>query len=81
MISLGLNCREMTRTLSSDELADAGWPRRLVVRLHLFMCKECRRYQEQMQAIGEAARKAFRGPGDQEVLGRLQDGILRKDKN
>ncbi len=80
MISMGLNCREVTRTLSSDELADAGRRRRLVVRLHLSMCKKCRRYKEQMKAIGEAARKAFRGSGDPEALGRLQNRILKKGK-
>jgi predicted anti-sigma-YlaC factor YlaD len=54
-----LTCKEISRTIASDELATAGWRRRLSVRLHLLMCRHCRRYFRQMREIGTAARRIF----------------------
>ncbi|MCI0657219.1 MAG: anti-sigma factor [Acidobacteria bacterium] len=50
-----LTCREVTRLLASDEYLDASWGRRLAIRLHLAMCRHCRRYASQMRAIRAAA--------------------------
>jgi predicted anti-sigma-YlaC factor YlaD len=52
-------CEEVARTIASAELATAGWRRRLSVRLHLLMCRHCRRYFRQMREIGTAARRIF----------------------
>ena len=67
--------------MASDELDAARWRSRAAVRLHLFMCKECRRYKAQMRALGNAARKAFQGSDDTEVLARLKDRIRRQGKD
>ncbi len=46
------NCKEICRKIASDEYADAiGWER-LVVRFHLWRCKDCRCYEEQLRAMG-----------------------------
>ncbi|RMH22326.1 MAG: anti-sigma factor [Acidobacteria bacterium] len=59
-----MNCRQVARMLASDDLAAAGWRTRLAVRLHLALCRHCRRYAAQLAAIGEAARNLFgRDPG------------------
>ena len=69
-------CREVTRAIASDELAQAGWRARWAVRLHLLMCRHCRRYAEQIHAIGEMAGSLFRQEEDPEELARLQRSIL-----
>ncbi len=72
-----LTCRDLTRMIASEELAEAGWRRRLVVRFHLAMCRYCRRYAAQLRAIGEAARRMLRsGDADSTTLDRLERAIL-----
>ncbi len=72
-----LSCREVARLIASGELAAAGWRRRLVVRFHLAMCRYCRRYAAQLQAIGESVRRMLRsGEADPTRLDRLEGRIL-----
>ncbi len=72
-----LSCKEVTRKIASDELAEAGWWERLAVRLHLLWCRHCRRYVAQLRAIGAAARNLW-GPLSQDpsTLERLERQIL-----
>ena len=52
---------------------------RLALRVHLLMCRHCRRYAAQIQAIGMAARSLFREQGqDPKGLERLQERILTR---
>lgn len=70
-------CREVTRTIASDEIRDAGPWRRLVIRVHLFRCRHCRRYAEQIRAIAEAVRALLGDPeAESERLARLERRIL-----
>ena len=74
-----LNCKEIGRLIASDELADAVWSDRALVRLHLLMCRDCRGYAAQLRAIGAAARDR----SDSDVLARaafekLQSSILER---
>jgi F420-0:gamma-glutamyl ligase-like protein len=72
-----LNCREVSRLVSSDELASAGGILRLRVRFHLLICRECRRYADQMRIIGNVAREVTRSLAiDTKVLARLENSIL-----
>ena len=52
-----LRCNEVASIVGSGELEHAGWRRRLAVRLHLMMCRHCRRYARQLAALGELTRK------------------------
>ncbi len=72
-----VSCRDLARIVASDELAAAGWARRLSVRLHLLMCRHCTRYAAQLRAIGASARKALH-PSEPPTatLHRLERGIL-----
>lgn len=54
-----INCRQTTEAIASDQLIDAGWRKRLSVRLHLAMCKHCRRYAKQMKTVGTVVRSLF----------------------
>ncbi len=72
-----LTCRDLTRMIASEELAEAGWRRRLGVRFHLAMCRYCRRYVAQLRVIGESARRMLRsGDADSTTLDQLERAIL-----
>ena len=72
-----LNCKEVSRLVSSDELASAGVVMRARARFHLLICRECRRYAEQLRIIGTAAREKMRTlVGDKETIARLERSIL-----
>ncbi|MFQ5530925.1 MAG: hypothetical protein ACE5FP_11340 [Gemmatimonadota bacterium] len=50
-----------------------------MIRLHLYRCRNCRTYAEQLRAIGQAARSILYRPGlDSEKLDQLEADILRK---
>jgi anti-sigma factor RsiW len=75
-----LSCREVTRSIAADELETSTLGRRLQVRLHLLMCRHCRRYAAQMRAIGQAAREIFRpAPDEKATVDRLRDAILKSE--
>ena len=74
-----LNCREVSRLIASDELADAEWSDRALVRLHLLMCRHCRGYAAQLRAIGAASRERWDlGVPDRAAFEKLQSSILER---
>ncbi len=73
------NCKEVARLIASDELADAVWANRALVRLHLLMCRHCRGYAAQLRAIGAAARERWDlGAADRPAFEQLQSSILER---
>ncbi len=74
-----LNCKEVARLTASDELADAVWSDRALVRLHLLMCRHCKGYSAQLRAIGAAARDRW-DSGDEHgaTFEKLQSSILER---
>ncbi len=73
------NCEEVVRLIASDELADAVWANRALVRLHLLMCRHCRGYAAQLRAIGTAARDRWDlGVADRAAFEQLQSSILEE---
>ncbi len=73
------SCKDVTFKIASDEFREAGWRGRLAVRLHLFLCRHCRRYAAQLRVIGAAARELC-GPRSQDTstLERLERQILER---
>ena len=59
-----LRCREVTQLVATEGLRDAPLRTRLLVRLHLGMCRHCRRYQRELNAIGNAVRRNARAVFD-----------------
>lgn len=51
-------CSEIVRLISSDEYLTAGSLKRLGIRLHLEMCRNCTRYVHQIRALAAAVREA-----------------------
>ena len=73
------NCKEVTRLIASDELADASWSYRVLVRLHLLMCRHCRGYAAQLRAMGAAARDRWDlGVADGAAFEQLQSSLLER---
>ena len=77
ILNVMLNCKEVARSIATDELQAAGWRQRLAVRIHLLMCRHCRRYSRQIREIGDAAQEIF---GKESLHSasrdRLRDSIL-----
>ncbi|MEE8278465.1 MAG: anti-sigma factor [Thermoanaerobaculia bacterium] len=72
-------CKEVSTAIASEEIESFGWRRRLVVWMHLLMCRHCRRYAAQMRAIGAAARDLVLGRGeDPDMLQELERRILER---
>ena len=72
-----LSCKEVTRKIASDEFAEGEWRERLAVRLHLLLCRHCRRYVAQLRAIGAAARNLWgERAQDARTIERLERRIL-----
>lgn len=53
-----MSCKEVTTLIARGELTQAPLARRLAVRLHLALCRHCRAFQRQLDAISRAARSA-----------------------
>jgi predicted anti-sigma-YlaC factor YlaD len=75
-----LRCREVVRLVASDELASSGWMRRLAVRMHLTMCRHCRRYAKQVRDLGRVARRIWPAAGieDGESIRRIEDAMAAR---
>ena len=76
---MGLNCKEVTRLLASDESMTANWRGRFLVGLHLFLCDKCRRYKSQLVTMSSAAKQLWTPTEDSSTLDRLKAEILRKN--
>ena len=78
-----LTCREVTQLVGSDNVRVAPLRIRMAVRLHLAMCRHCRRYRRELQAIAVAARRHVSTlfgaeSADHERMLRIQSAVLRE---
>ena len=67
-----LTCKEVSTAVASEDLTRLTWQKRIGVRLHLLMCRHCRRYAAQLAAIGNAVRRLYRD----EPSKKLEESIL-----
>lgn len=66
-----LSCKEVTE-LATDYLeGDLAWRERVRVRLHLWMCRHCRRYLDQMRKVIELLERLPTEPIQSELLDKL----------
>ncbi len=73
------NCKEVARLIASEELADATWLSRALVRLHLLGCRDCGAYAAQLRAIGAAARDRWgSGVADRASFEQLESSLLER---
>ena len=59
-----LRCKEVASLCASEEVRTASWKKRVAVRIHLMMCRHCRRYVRELARIGAAVRALSLGESD-----------------
>ncbi len=65
--------------VASDQLQDANWIRRLSFRIHLAMCRHCRRYAKQLDLIGAEARQSWNATdADESALQRIERALRKR---
>ena len=75
------SCKETSRLLAQDELGASRFER-IGVRVHLLMCRFCRRYKAQLGALGAACREGVEtGDEDPAVLAQLERSILERHRS
>lgn len=67
-----LSCREVTKLMATEGVNGAPLRTRLSVRLHLGMCRHCRRYQRELTTIRDALRRSARTVVDVNAADRIQ---------
>ena len=74
-----LKCHEVSRLAASEEIARAGFLRRLGFNLHLMMRRHCRNYVRQVGLIGAAARRLM-GPANEDAaaVARLEAELIER---
>lgn len=73
-----IRCRQVARLVSAGELSDSPLRTRVAVRLHLMMCRHCRRFLGQLAWLGDAARELVRGFERDEEVQNLEARLLRR---
>lgn len=58
-----LSCKEVSLLVSQSRDRRLSWTERWAVRLHLWICEQCRKYQRQMAFFGWLAQKLEADPG------------------
>ena len=53
-----MTCHDVSTLVSTSGLSDAPLVRKLEIRMHLAMCRHCRAFRRQIEAIAGAARAA-----------------------
>ncbi|QBQ54326.1 zf-HC2 domain-containing protein [Nitrosococcus wardiae] len=70
-----LSCREVTEQASDYLESTLPWQQRLGIRLHLFLCRHCRRYLRQLRAVTIAFRQMPRPEIPEEVMDKQIDRL------
>lgn len=71
-------CSEVVRLISSDEYLTAGPLKRLQIRLHLAMCKNCSKYARQLCVLAQSVRKASEVAPSPSELEEAKSHILQR---
>lgn len=53
-----MTCKEVSTLVSMDQVAPAPLARRVVIGVHLMMCRHCRAFRRQLLGLGRTARLA-----------------------
>ena len=71
------SCRDVAYLISSDGFEHAGWPTRLLTRLHLRYCEACRQHAAELAMIGRIGRETWSADSvDQEAVQQLEGAIM-----
>jgi anti-sigma factor ChrR (cupin superfamily) len=70
-----LRCKEVTRLVASEAIRTAPSMTRIGVRVHLTLCRHCRRYVRELARIGAAVRHLYRDTPEQSER---QEAMIRR---
>jgi len=71
-----LNCKKITEQSDGYLAGDLGFYQKLQVRIHLMMCRYCRRYIRQLRLLVRTVRRLYGSTSSDQV-----DKIMRAVKN
>jgi hypothetical protein len=71
-----LTCKEITEQSDGYLAGDLGFYQKLQVRIHLMMCRYCRRYIRQLRLLVRTVRRLYGSTSSDQV-----DKIMRAVKN
>jgi len=72
-----MTCKEVSTLVSTGDLQAASLLRRLGVGVHLAMCRHCRAFRRQVNAMADAARALHAGFGAEPRLAFEADVVQR----
>lgn len=73
-----LSCRELVNHADALLAGELPWRARLSARLHLSLCRHCRRYLRQLKTL-LAALPALRRDADEDTVTRVMTGITARE--
>ena len=71
-------CKEVALRLSYDTLNKVPLFKRLMMRLHLSMCKVCGPFARQLDVLGKAFKTKFGKPVDPDTVKKVKERIKEK---
>ncbi len=78
MLSFIPSCREVALKLAQGEFKGYSYRTRILVRVHLFMCRDCRLFARQMRLISEGLQATFKENLTAARLNSIQRKILSR---
>ena len=73
-----ISCKEVARLLDTEQVKDQGSMKRLQFRMHLWMCRHCKRFERQIRQLRAAARQLLGYAQAARPDGELEERILRR---
>lgn len=70
------NCKELVERSTRGEFENASWLTKIFIRMHLVMCRHCRRYKRQMGLITQTVRSKAARAVDPSQLEDLKKKII-----
>jgi len=74
-----LSCKELTEIATDYLEQDLPWGERLRVQIHLWMCKHCQRYVDQMRMVITLLQRLPKEPVPPDLLEQLPVFSARKE--
>ncbi len=72
------HCKDLARRSTRGEFEDASWFTRLLIWMHLLMCRHCSRFKAQMELISQTAKKTADAPLEPLRLNEFKKKLLER---
>jgi len=73
-----MRCKEVATLLDTEQVADESFRKRFAVRLHLMMCKHCRRFARQLRHLHVGAQSMRSAIDSEAAAADLDQKISRR---